>query len=163
MTLAELAIALTVGRQQPAIIGATQLPIIPTAAAAAAAKEPTAKEQAAKVVIKQIVKQTVGVRRQRKRKATAGNQKIVKEKRKEYMMVKREVKKRLTAEKTAALKVALEGAKALPSKERTAAKNKIRAEHKQKFAVLLKNMPAVGKRSLSDIVSLLKKLKALKW
>jgi hypothetical protein len=137
------------------IVGATQ----PSGGGAAA---PVAKD-AGKIVIKQQVKQIVGPRRRRKAKADAGNKAALKAKKAEYATLKRQVRKRLTAEKKAAYQKAAAGIKKLPAKERKAKMAALKKDHKDKLTELVKQMPALGRRKMNEIIALLKRIKQIKW
>jgi transketolase len=162
MTLQELA-SLLQPRQairapaapHPVIVGATQPSVARTSG------EPA--KDAGKIVVKQTVKQIVGPRKRRKTKADAGNKAALKAKKVEYAAMKNQVRKRLSAEKKAAFQKALAEAKTLPAKERKSRIAAIRKEHKEKLAALLKQMPALGKRKMNEIIGLLKRIKQIRW
>jgi hypothetical protein len=162
VTLQELASLLQPRQQAPAaphpvIIGATQ----PSSGGVAAA--PAVAKDAGKIVIKQQVKQIVGPMRRRRAKADAGNKTALKQKRGEYTALKKQVRKRLNAEKKAAYLKATTGFKKLPAKERKSKLATLKKDYKNKLAALVKQMPAVGKRKMNEIVALLKRIKQIKW
>jgi hypothetical protein len=156
-TLQELALLLrprNIPAPHPVIVGATQ----PSGGAAA----PVAKD-AGKIIIKQQVKQIIGPQRRRKAKADAGNKTALKSKKAEYAALKRQVRKRLTAEKKAAFQKAAADIKKLPAKERKAKIAALKKDHKDKLTELVKQMPALGRRKMNEIIALLKRIKQIKW
>jgi hypothetical protein len=127
------------------------------------AATPAVAKDAGKIVIKQQVKQIVGPMRRRRAKADAGNKTAMKQKRGEYTALKKQVRKRLTAEKKSAYLKATAGFKKLPAKERKSKLATLKKEYKNKLAALVKQMPAIGKRKMNEIVALLKRIKQIKW
>ena len=53
--------------------------------------------------------------------------------------------------------------KALPSKERVAARKELKARLKKAYDEKIKMLPSLGRRKYNDIVALINKLKKLKW
>jgi hypothetical protein len=159
VTLQELASLLqprTISTPHPVIVGATQ----PSGGSSSTA--PEAKDSG-KIEIKQTVKQIVGPRKRRKAKAGAGNKAELKSRKSEYAALKRQVRKRLAAERKAAYQKAATAFKKLPAKERKAKLAQLKKEYKDKLAGLVKQMPSAAKRKINDVIALLKRIKTLKW
>lgn len=115
------------------------------------------------VVIKQIVRQEVGVKQKRKKKIAKARKNSVKEARSEYNQLKKALRKRLSEIRKNAYKAEAPRIKGLPSKERAAARKQLRARLKQEHDAKLKQLPAVGRKRYTDIISLIKKLKKVSW
>ena len=115
------------------------------------------------VVIKQIVKQEVGTKKARKKVRKKAGQSTIKTKRKEYTSLKKGLKKRLTQLKKEAFAADAGKIKALPPKERQAARKELRARIKKAHDERLKQLPALGKRKYNEIVALINKINKLKW
>ena len=115
------------------------------------------------VVIKQIVRQEVGAKKARKKKIAKAQKSSVKEARTEYNQLKKALRKRLMETKKNAYKAEAPRIKKLPSKERAAARKALRARLKQEHAAKLKQLPTVGRKKYTDIISLIRKLKVIKW
>ena len=115
------------------------------------------------LVIKQIVKQEVGVKKARKKKIRKARQSTIKTKRKEYTALKKGLKKRLAQLKKDAFAAEAGKIKALPPKERSAARKALRARIKKVHDERLKQLPAIGNRKYNEIVALINKVNKLKW
>ena len=113
-------------------------------------------KEAAKIVIKQQVKQVTNQRKRRKKRAE-GEQTSLKAMRKQYTQLKKEARAKLTAAKKEEL------AKRLSEAKGSAAKKKIRADLKAKLAKLLKSIPGAGKAKYERVKALLVKVKGLTW
>jgi transketolase len=115
------------------------------------------------IVIKQIVKQEVGTRKARKKRVSKSNKQSLKHRKAEYSTLKKSLRKRLMAQKKSAYSAQAARIKALPAKERTAARKALKQQLKKAHDEKLKQLPALGKRKYNDIVALINKLKKLKW
>ena len=62
-----------------------------------------------------------------------------------------------------AYKVGNEKIKSIPAKSRKAARAKLKAEHKAKHAALLKQLPAIGKKNMNEIATLMSAINKVKW
>ena len=51
----------------------------------------------------------------------------------------------------------------MPTKQRVAARKKLRSELKAKMDALLKQLPSAGKRSHNELAALITKVRKLKW
>jgi hypothetical protein len=124
---------------------------------------PVKSKDQEKIIIKQTVKQTVNERKKRKRSSEAGNKKTLKAKRSQYNALKKEIRKRIIAEKKQAFTKANAEINKLPPSERKSARSKLRSEYKTKYNNLMKQLPAVGRKKINDVDALLSKIKGIKW
>ena len=122
------------------------------------------KQDIRPIIQKVTVTQKVGAdKQQRKKKIKAIKTKGIATKRKQYNALKKSVKKALTAGKKGSYTEQNAKIKALPMKERAAARGKLKAELKLKFDSILKQMPAVGKKSVEELNQLISKIGKLRW
>lgn len=133
---------------------------IPSYPVATGSKKPSIAPVIQKVTVTQKVGKDKVVR---KKKIKAVKKSVLQGKRKEYATLKKQVKKALSAEKKAEYVKKNETIKKLPSKERPPARKKLRSELKKKFETLLKQIPAVGKKTHQQLSGLLTKVRKIKW
>ncbi len=119
------------------------------------------KTEGANIIIKQIAKQEVGARKRRKRRANAGNKTSMKNKRAEYSKLKKAVAKRLREENKALLTEEVKRVKALPAKERVAARKKARGNSKARLKAALAKLPAVSKKTFEQLEKFIASAKKL--
>ena len=110
------------------------------------------------IEVKQVVKQTVGAKK-RKRKATKGTRQTLAKVKKEYTAAKKAAKKRLTAASKARLAKKLKGVTV--KKGRRAAKSKIRAEEKAVLRAALAKLGPVSKKTYSQVEQMVEAAKRL--
>ena len=139
-------------------------PVVVTGAPTGAAAGVGKKEEKPRIVIKQTVKQIQGVEKKRRKKTvSASNRQALNSKKSEYLTLKKAVKKALTAGKQA--QYTRENAKIKQMKRslRVAARKKLRESLKAKHGQLVKQLPSTGRMSYKDVVSLINKIKRIKW
>ena len=115
------------------------------------------------IVIKQISRQEVGTRKAKKRRVTKSNKQSLKQKKGEYMKLKRDLRSRLAQQKKASYSAEAERIKSLPSTQRVAARKALRARLKKVYDEKLRQLPNLGKRNYNDIVALINKLRKIRW
>ena len=115
------------------------------------------------IVIKQIARQEVGAKKARRRKVARADKVSIKAKRKEYNAIKKRLRSRLMQQKKEGLALEVAKIKALPSKQRAAARKKVKARLKKAYDAKVKMLPTLGRRKLADVILLIKKLNRLKW
>ena len=128
-----------------------------------AVKAVAEKKKKPDLVIKQIVRQEVGATKARKKRVAKGNKTELKAKKSEYATLKKSLRKRLVQRKKDAYKAEAARIKALPAKERPAARKALKAKLKADHAAKLKLIPTLGRRKYNEIVALINKLRKLKW
>ena len=148
-------------RQQPVIIPSSgSAPVIVTSGGGGGVPQ-KAKPQ---IVIKQTVKQIQNSDdKQRKKQVKRARTDARKKRLKEYNALKAKAKKQITAGKKAHYTRENTRIKAMPVKQRVAARKKVRDDLKKKQQALLKQMPAGGRLSMQDLVALISKVKKIKW
>jgi hypothetical protein len=120
--------------------------------------------QPSQIIVKQTVKQVVGAeKKSRKKKVKAGERSSLKRIKNEYSTAKKKVKKDIIAAKKKYYAQENEKIKKLPTKERVAARKKLKAEIKKKQIELTKSMPSTGRMKYNDVAALIRKIKQLKW
>ena len=124
------------------------------------AQKPTLQPVIQKVTVTQKINEE---KKQRKRKVKTAKKTAVGGKRREYTQFKKQLKKTWSAEKKSEYVKANEAIKKIPTKQRPAARKKLRLELKQKMDLLLKQVPAAGKRTHVELTTLLSKARKLKW
>ena len=113
------------------------------------------------ITIKQTVKQVVSKQKARAKKAVAGTRSTLKNKRKEYVQLKRVVKKRLTTQSKKRVNARLVDVKRLPAKERKAARAKVKAEEKSRLKKAASKLVNATKKSYDQLVKLIREVSSL--
>ena len=88
---------------------------------------------------------------------------VLKKRRREYNALKTKAKKQITTGKKAHYTRENARIKKLPTKQRVAARKRVKEQLKNKQRELLKKMPAAGRLKLADLVALISKVKTIKW
>ena len=116
------------------------------------------------IIQKVTVTQKVGAdKKQRKKKIKKASKKVVTGKRQQYNQLKKSLKKKWTSLRKADYTTNNDKIKKMPPKQRIQARKQLRERLKKKLAILVKQLPVAGKRTHSELDSLITKVNKLKW
>lgn len=149
--------------QAPIIIQSAPAPVVPIPMQSVGVPEKAPAKERANIIIKQIAKQQVNVKKGRKRAAKTADKATISKKRKEYNDLKKSLKSKFSALKKDFYKKENEKIKKLTKKERAPARKKLRTQLSLKLKQLLKSMPSVGRKKFEAIEKLILQIKKLRW
>ena len=148
---------------RPQIHTLPQRPSGPVVVTGTGGGAPAAKARPS-IIVKQTVKQIQAKDNAvRKKRVTRATKQSRKKKLMEYNALKAKMKKSIMAGKKAHYSLENTRIKKLPSKERVAERKKIKSELQKRKNDLLKQMPAGGRLSREDLISLISTVKKIKW